>query len=52
MGISVIFSWIPIDVASREMWLGVKRNELGYIHGWGTQNEFLAPKSLSKQHFE
>jgi hypothetical protein len=23
----------PIDVASREIWLGVKRHELGYIHG-------------------
>jgi hypothetical protein len=39
----------PIDVASREMWLGVKRHELGYIHGQGTQKECFTPKSLSKQ---
>jgi hypothetical protein len=25
--------------------------DIGHIHGWGTQNECLAPKSLSRHHF-
>ncbi len=25
---------------------------LGYIHGWGTQKDYFAPKSLLKHYFE